>query len=200
MNNRQEIIIENHPWEPFIPDNAKVFILGTFPPKPNRWSMDFYYPNPINDFWRIIGLVFNNDKDSLLIREFKTFDLDRIKSLLTDKGIAIGDTGLQIKRLRGNASDKYLEIISPLPLRDLIDKMPDCNTIATTGEKAAEVIAELTGTKVPRIGIPEHTVCYGRNLKIYRMPSSSRAYPLPLHQKAEHYRSLFRDLGMLPTD
>lgn len=45
---------ETHPWPPFIPPHAKILIMGTFPPAPNRWSMDFYYPNCQNDFWRIM--------------------------------------------------------------------------------------------------------------------------------------------------
>ena len=49
--------IERHPFPPFVPRNAKVLILGTFPPKPVRWSMEFYYPNKTNDFWRIMGLI-----------------------------------------------------------------------------------------------------------------------------------------------
>lgn len=43
------IPIEYHPWQPFIPDGAKILIMGTFPPGNHRWSMDFYYPNPTND-------------------------------------------------------------------------------------------------------------------------------------------------------
>lgn len=63
--------IERHPWPPFIPSDAKVLFLGTFPPGKHRWSMDFYYPNPINDFWRIMGLVFLGDKDALWLPEEK---------------------------------------------------------------------------------------------------------------------------------
>jgi hypothetical protein len=37
----------------------------------------------------------------------------------------------------------------------------------------------------------------GRELKLYRMPSSSRAYPRPLTEKANVYRAMFKDLGML---
>ena len=44
------IEIEEHPWEPYIPDGAKVLVMGTFPPQAKRWSMDFYYPNRTNDF------------------------------------------------------------------------------------------------------------------------------------------------------
>lgn len=46
----EHIEIEKHPFEPFLPEGAKVLMLGTFPPGEHRWSMNFYYPNPINDF------------------------------------------------------------------------------------------------------------------------------------------------------
>ena len=39
---------EKHPLEPFLPENAKILMLGSFPPKRERWSMDFFYPNWIN--------------------------------------------------------------------------------------------------------------------------------------------------------
>ncbi|MDE6086436.1 MAG: uracil-DNA glycosylase family protein, partial [Muribaculaceae bacterium] len=67
---KEDIIIEQpeletHPWPPFIPDHAKILIMGTFPPQPKRWSMDFYYPNRTNDFWFMMGLIFMDDKDAL---------------------------------------------------------------------------------------------------------------------------------------
>ena len=51
MNN----ISERHPLEPFLPKNAKILMLGSFPPPKARWSMEFFYPNWINDMWRIFG-------------------------------------------------------------------------------------------------------------------------------------------------
>ena len=98
--------IERHPWPPFIPSDAKVVFLGTFPPGKHRWSMDFYYPNPINDFWRIMGLVFLGDKDALWLPAEKKFDLDAIKKLMSEKHIALNDTAREVRRLKGNASDK----------------------------------------------------------------------------------------------
>ena len=44
-----DIEIENHPLEPFLPANARLLMLGSFPPQKKRWSMDFYYPNLNND-------------------------------------------------------------------------------------------------------------------------------------------------------
>ena len=63
----ENIEIENHPFPPFIPEGAKILIMGTFPPQPKRWNMNFYYPNRTNDFWKIMGLIFLGNKDALLI-------------------------------------------------------------------------------------------------------------------------------------
>lgn len=195
-NTNQEI--EQHPWPPFIPDGAKVLIMGTFPPQPHRWSMDFYYPNRTNDFWYMMGLIFMNDKFALYDKESKSFRLPDIINLLTEKHIALNDTGRKVRRLKGNASDKYLEILEPVPLYDLLAGMPECHDIATTGEKAAAVIANLTNTEIPKMGQYVTTQLIvdnkPRQLNIWRMPSTSRAYPLSLDKKAAFYATLFRNL------
>lgn len=187
------IEIEEHPWEPFIPQDARVLIMGTFPPQSKRWSMDFYYPNRTNDFWPVMGIIFYGNRDALLLPSRKGFDLDRIKDMLTEKGIALNDTGRKIRRLRGNASDKYLQIIEPVPLYELLDRMPLCHCVATTGEKAAGVVAEITSTPVPSMG---KKVVADAGLEIWRMPSTSRAYPLALEKKAEIYERMFVELGI----
>lgn len=194
------IDIEEHPWPPFIPNGAKVLILGTFPPGSHRWSMDFYYPNRTNDFWKIMGYIFLGDKDALYDMHLKQYNLDAIKSLLIEYKIALNDTGRKIKRLKGNASDKYLDIIEPVPLFELLGMMPDCRAIATTGEKAANVIAALTGTAVPKMG--EKTVMppseiLSEGLTIWRLPSTSRAYPLALEKKAAYYETFFKESGVI---
>lgn len=48
---------ELHPLGFFLPNHAKILLLGSFPPPKNRWSMNFYYPNIRNDMWRIMGLI-----------------------------------------------------------------------------------------------------------------------------------------------
>lgn len=191
MENNDELLIETHPWEPFIPPQARVLIMGTFPPGDHRWSMNFYYPNPINDFWRIMGLLFLGDKEALYNKEAKRFDLEAVKRLMTEKHIALNDTVRKARRLRGNASDKFLDVVEPVPLYDLLAVMPHCRTIATTGEKAAGIVAEITGTPLPKMG---EKVMSDDGLTIWRMPSTSRAYPMRLEKKAEYYRSLFDDV------
>lgn len=181
--------IEIHPWEPFVPDGARVLIMGTFPPGPHRWSMNFYYPNRSNDFWYMMGLIYGGDRDAYYDRETKQFRLDEIKRMLTEHHIALNDTGHRVRRLMGNASDKFLEIVEPVDLYGLLRRYPTIRTIATTGEKAAGVIAELTHTEAPKMG---QMVTAADGLEIWRMPSTSRAYPLPLAKKAEYYAEMLR--------
>ena len=194
LDSETDAPIERHPWPPFIPECAKVLIMGTFPPGNHRWSMDFYYPNRTNDFWYMMGLIFMGDRNVLVDTATRTFRLDAIKQLLTDRHIALNDTGRAVRRLRGNASDKYLEIVEPVPLHDLLADMPECHAVATTGEKAASVVATLTDTAIPKLG---QMVTDAAGLEIWRMPSTSRAYPLPLARKADHYARLFRHLHLL---
>ncbi|MDE6137011.1 MAG: uracil-DNA glycosylase family protein [Muribaculaceae bacterium] len=189
--------IETHPWPPFVPDGARLLIMGTFPPSPKRWSMDFYYPNPTNDFWRIAGLVFLGDSMALYDAAARRFRPDDVKALMTEHHIAMSDTCHRIRRLQGNASDKFLEVVEPVHLENLLARMPHCNDIATTGEKAASVMAELTCSEPPRMGEYVECEAFGRHLRVWRMPSTSRAYPLRLELKAEYYRKLWEASGCM---
>lgn len=162
--------------------------------------MTFFYPNFINDFWRVMGIIYYGDKDALVDTEHKTFRLDQIKALLRRERIALYDTGKVVVRTRNNASDKYLEILEPLDLRRALDQLPDCEAVATTGEKAAEVMAMLTGTQPPKVGEYvefENLSPSGRHriLRHWRMPSTSRAYPLALQKKADAYATMLRSIS-----
>lgn len=195
--------IETHPLPPFAPENAVLLMLGSFPPPKNRWKMDFYYPNFQNDMWRIFGLVFFNDKDYFVAESGKTFKESLLRGFLAEKGIAIGDTAHRVCRLQGNAADKFLHIVEPLNLAALLDRLPNCRTIMTTGELATDTLLSLmpSATSAPKIGMPTkavfQTASGSRTLHLHRLPSSSRAYPLSLAQKAEAYRKFFAEAGLL---
>ena len=188
-------MIEQHPLEPFLPSHATLLMLGSFPPQKKRWSMDFFYPNLQNDMWRIFGLLFFNDKEHFLLPDKKAFNKDYLIKFLTEKGIALYDTASVIRRLQDNASDKFLEVVTPTSIQSLLQQLPACRAIATTGEKATETICEQLAIQPPKVGqsVP-FTLC-GKNYRLYRMPSSSRAYPLALEKKAAAYRTLFQELG-----
>jgi len=259
------MITETHPFEPFLPDGARILFLGSFPPQRHRWCMPFYYPNWINDFWRILGLIFFSNKDHFCIPGEKRFDEARIRDFCTREGLAFYDTACEVRRLKDNASDAFLQVVTPTDIAALLARIPDCHTLVTTGQKATEVLAAWLGCEVPPVGgcirieIPDrvgddgddatvgddgddaavgddgdapasynvipgltgdrtpryarpdrashnvmpgvdrasHNVMPGvdrasHTITFWRMPSTSRAYPLPLEKKADAYRRLFQ--------
>ena len=164
--------VEYHPLRPFLPENAKVLFLGSFPPQRKRWCMDFYYPNFINDHWRIEGQIFL-------------------------KGLAFFDTSTAIRRLQDNASDKFLEVVEPTDIPALLRQLPHLRAIVTTGEKATETICTSLGIPtIPKVNTFVTTPLAirrgvgGEALLLYRLPSSSRAYPLSFDKKVEAYRQV----------
>ncbi len=194
--------VEYHPLIPFLPKNGKVLFLGSFPPQRKRWCMDFYYPNFINDHWRIEGLVFFGDKNYFVDEENKTFKLPLIIDFLHEKGIGFFDTSYAIRRLNDNASDKFLEVVESTDIFALIKKMPQLRTIVTTGEKATQTICEhLHIEQLPKVGtfvsVPHLLNEKQESISLYRLPSSSRAYPLSLQKKADAYRKMFETFGLI---
>lgn len=195
--------IEKHPFEPFIPTGAKVMLCGTFPPKPDKWAMDFFYPNFQNDMWRVFGLIFYGEPDRFYDRAAKTVDKAGIQDMLRSFRVGIGETATEVIRTKDNASDKFLEIVQPVNLPRLLLQAPDCTAIVTTGEKAASIIATLTSTDVPAMG--QYVDCTikradgtPRRFRHWRMPSTSQAYPMKLEKKAEYYAAMFHAEGILP--
>lgn len=189
--------VERHPLEPFLPTGARILMLGSFPPKRERWSMEFFYPNWINDMWRIMGLLFYADKHHFEIKGHKTFDRERIIEFCTTKGIALYDTATEVRRLKDNASDKFLEIVTPTDIDSLIAQLPDATAIVTTGQKATDIIIERFGCSEPQISSKTDIIIGERTIHFWRMPSSSRAYPLAIDKKAAHYATMLRAEGLL---
>ena len=212
-------MIETHPWQPFIPPKAKMLFLGSFPPPEKRHSMPFFYPNLQNDFWRVMGLIFFEIPDVFLVPGEKRFDQRKIESFLTRQRIAMYDVGKRVERLDGNASDNRLRIVEPVDLSALLNQIPTCKIVVATGQKALDEILRqakanyasgedevLPSTKsdlkiptsyqeptlsVPAIGESIQITFNARPMKLFRMPSTSRAYPKPLTYKADMYRRCF---------
>lgn len=187
--------IETHPFEPWLPKNARLLMLGTFPPAPKRWCMAWYYPNFQNDMWRIFGHVFFGDKLHFVDQEHKTFHLEALKTFLAETGVAIFDTGLRIRRTKNNASDKDLEIVEQADIDGLLRQLPQCKGVLAAGQLATQVFMQHFGIKqMPKMGCFSEFTFEGRTLRLYRVPSSSRAYPMAVEKKATFYQKMFDDV------
>ena len=188
---------ELHPLEPFLPANARILMLGGFPPKRIRWSMDFFYPNLQNDMWRIVGYLAAGDKSHFLMPGGRKFDKERIEAFCRERGIALYDTAVEVIRLKDNASDNFLQVVREVDLAALLARIPHCRTLVTTGQKATDTLRAITGCGEPAVGESVAFEYAGRSMRLWRMPSSSRAYPRPVEWKAGFYRKVFEDNEIL---
>lgn len=192
--------VEYHPLRPFLPENAKVLFLGSFPPQRKRWCIDFFYPNFINDHWRIEGQLFFGDRNHFVDVEARRFKLNEIVTFCQQQGIAFYDTSTAVRRLKDNASDKFLEVVESTDIPALISRLPHLRAVVTTGEKATDTIcASLCIPQAPKVNtsvtIPNLFNKNGQSLLLYRLPSSSRAYPLAFDKKVAAYRQMFNSFG-----
>ena len=195
----EEHEIELRPFPPFLPPHATVLMMGSFPPAAEKRAMEFHYPNFQNDMWRVYGLVFFGDAMHFQHGEEKAFDAEKIKAFLTERGIGSCPGVRRAIRGHGNASDAYLKVVETVELPEILEKIPQCRRICTTGGKATEILLALLETEVKakdfKTGTTITARCGDRDLLVTRLPSTSRAYPMKLEKKAEAYRKFFVEAG-----
>lgn len=93
--------IEPHPFGYFLPENAEILIIGSFPCiKNNDYGDWFYSSSGKNDFWKLLSDVYN------MPVETKSKKIE----ICQKHKIAITDIGGRIERIKGNCSDSNLKI------------------------------------------------------------------------------------------
>ncbi|MBR5494195.1 MAG: DNA glycosylase [Psychrobacter sp.] len=204
--------VEIHPFGPVLPPDATVMMMGTFPPTADKWAMRFHYPNFYNDMWRIYGSVFFDDVNYFRVGDEKRFDPERIRAFMFERGIASCPTVTQAIRETGNASDKNLTVVTSVNLDSILPQVPKVETLFTTGGKATEVLLNLLAEPPAKSKYPKtnQSMDYPyewqsdnnkkadvNNLTLYRLPSTSRAYPLALDKKVAAYKDFFKKIGKL---
>ena len=97
--------IEVHPFKAFIPENATVIIVGSFPGKDITHKTlsedEWFYGTKRNQFWKIISGVYQIELNTKAEKQ----------KLFTKHGIGIVDIFLRIKRKGNNNTDSNLEIV-----------------------------------------------------------------------------------------
>lgn len=191
------MVAEQHPLRPFLPSGARILMLGSFPPQRKRWSMDYFYPNMQNDMWRIFGHIYFAEREYFVDKEHRRFDQPRLELFLEQLGVALYDTACAVVRLQDNASDKYLQVVEHTDVDALLRRLPLCHAVVTTGQKATDTLREHWAVAEPKVGENVAFSFEGRPMRLWRMPSSSRAYPMKLEKKAEFYARMLQEEGLL---
>lgn len=228
----QVAVEEDHPLGPYVHDETRVLLCGTFPPV--RKSINFFYPNANNDMWRILGVVFyNNSAAFYKLVDAPTqqpprrstgavLDEAHIRNFTASAPIGFCDCCRRVRRQLGNSSDDNIVVLDRADVvSDALARAPRCAAIITTGTLALTMLidnlathgsfcddkkAPLAAFRLDRRGrrkynlppfggrlmwIPEACCPFPQALWIYRAPSTSRALPLPLAVKTNHYRRAF---------
>lgn len=208
--------VEAHPFGNFFFADTKVLMMGTMPPTPDKWCMAFHYPNFYNDMWRIMGKVFFDDIDYFRVGDEKRFDAEKIKAFLQAYNIGECPSVTHVIREKGNAADEHLTVVATVDLGKVLAQLEQVKWIYTTGGKATEVLIALvnqsisdptspyfdpsqTPYKLPKTNQFLEVNAFGRAFGIYRLPSTSRAYPQSLEKKVAAYRAFFALAGILPA-
>ena len=128
---------EEHPFEPFVGEDATKLIIGTIPPPrfaKNELKCDdvnFYYGSRDNKFWDIIGQITNID----FKKENSDNEVQKRKQFLKEHKIGICDIVLKTKREKDSALDKNLKEIEHLDIvNEILLKNPQIDTLIYTSD------------------------------------------------------------------
>ena len=113
-----------HPFGPYIPENAHILILGSFPSVKSREQM-FFYGHPQNRFWRVLAGLMSSPIPGTI---------EEKKRLLDRYGIALWDV-IGSCTIRGS-SDASITDVVPNPLEPIL-KNHEIEWIYLNGKTAA---------------------------------------------------------------
>ncbi|MDR2843443.1 MAG: hypothetical protein LBV57_02210 [Candidatus Symbiothrix sp.] len=119
---------EIHPWNWYVPENARTLIIGTFPPTLRNWSFDFFYPNKNNYFWKIIASIAGKPLNYLSGDEA----IRERKRLLNHLQLGLSDMGKIICRTADSSLDENLQVIEYMNIFRLLSENPSIRKIIFT--------------------------------------------------------------------
>jgi len=167
-------MIEKHPFEPFVPEQSEILILGSFPGKESTQTSradDWFYGANRNQFWKIVELVYSKELNNKASKQ----------ELFKVLKIAITDIITSCERKDNKNSDKNL---FNKKYNGEIEKIIDRHQIQKILFTSKTVYLEfLENFSKPK------------NVELFILPSPSPIYRrLNLQDKTEEYKKHFPKL------
>ncbi len=154
-----------HPFEPFIDEESKILILGTFA-SIKSFENNFYYTHKRNQFWKLLSIIFNS--------EFPK-EIEDKKRLLRENRIALWDMIKSCKRR--NSLDSNLKEIELNKIDTLLLEYPKIEKIYFTSKKALLLYKKN----------------FNLNREIYYLPSPSPTYAIKsFEEKLKIWKKLLK--------
>lgn len=127
---KNEIKIRKHHFDIIIDDKSKILILGSLPSLMSEKN-NFYYGNPFNRFWKIIGILFNKDNLINQTNEYK-------KEVILKNHLALYDVIKECKIKGSSDNDIVKDSIVVMNLKEILNKY-NIKLIALNGSKAYKI-------------------------------------------------------------
>lgn len=118
--------VVNHPFPPFVPEGAKILILGSIPSVVSR-KEGFYYMHPTNRFWKVLAYLYEEEVPETI---------EEKKAFLTRHQIALWDV-IASCQIHGS-SDASITDVQVNDIQSLLDTTP-IKRIFVTGKRAYDL-------------------------------------------------------------
>lgn len=186
---------EIHPdWYHDIPV-MKILILGNFPPHRKRWDYEFYYPNKLNNFWRILASVSGKP-----LKEMKgeAAVLER-KRLMEKLRVGVYNIAKTIQRKGHSARDTDIKITEFNDVLSIIYKHKELRKIILAGYSAKnsatrKFMEYLVLNKIPfekpaqiKPGAEFKIKLKNRKIQCVILNSTSTAFPIKQEKLIEQF-------------
>ena len=151
-----------HPFEPFVFDDAKVLILGSFP-SIKSFEDNFYYAHPQNQFWRLLASVYDEETPK---------SIEQKSNFLQKHKIALWDMVQSCER--ENSLDSNLKNIQVNDIEGFLDKHASIQKICFTGKTSQKLYEKnFSHLKVPTFYLPSPSPAYramkfDEKVKVYK--------------------------------
>lgn len=135
-----------HPFAPFIPEDATQLIIGTIPPfrfceanpKLRKDDVFFYYGSDENSFWDLIGEAINKK----FTKTNSDFSINERKEALRSLKMGITDIVKTCIHENGESSDSKLKNIKKKDIDVLLKANPQIDTLIYTSEFVKKLMNE----------------------------------------------------------
>lgn len=196
---KEDYRTETHPdWYFDIPE-MNVLILGNFPPHPRRWDYEFYYPNKINNFWKVLAAIAGHE-----LTEMKgTAAVEERKRIMKKLKAGVYNIAKTIRRKGESARDTDIEIVEYNDILSVIRKHKELKRIILAGYSAPNSTAkkfmeylELNEVRFERPAAiksgTRFTIRTGnREIECVILNSTSTAFPIKLEKLIEQFKPHF---------
>lgn len=180
--------IEQHPFEPFMPQNARLLLIGTFP----GWQLtqkasadlaldDWYYGTNSRSLWHLLEQVYCTPLPTKAAKQ----------TLLTQLGLGITDVVATARRKGQNSSDSKLYDLTfqTEKLANLLQSHP-LETIFFTSKQAQKWFNDLKADLAEKHQVPSHYLSLPQQV----LPSPSPEYIRFKHDTVEGRLAAYRQL------